>query len=432
LIVATGLLLAVGALAWWWRTRDAYGASRGLPPGSLGVSTTFRSLLDSAYYARSAARYGAVFKSAQFHRSVVCIADLPLALDVLEQHASSLGDPHQPFGRRSPRQSVSFLTDESHPRHRPLLNLPLLTGAIEMSRSAIAETIEIELANAVVGTAGSSIDPRPLMDRIASRTLYQAVFGLRAGDPRIDTLHAGLVAVGTHRPESRVDGVRPLIDAVQSSGRDLLSGATTVNRTSILGTLLLEDSRCLDDTTLLGNLALIVLVTRNNVRLTITWILKELLDHPAVMNEVRHGEAPGLAENVVRETWRRHVSEFMYRETLGDIPVGRYLVPRGWLIRVCVREAHDDASVFPDPHEFRPSRFSGGVVSPRHFRPGSDGTNSAIGAELAFMIATEFVRVVAKRWEGEITADGPAERSGWRHWKHWEPSPRLRVRLTPR
>jgi cytochrome P450 len=205
---------------------------------------------------------------------------------------------------------------------------------------------------------------------------------------------------------------------------------------SVLDAIATIEPRQLQDRTLIGNLVALLLATRNNMNGTLIWMLKELFDHPAAVDELRRAGVPSAqaaaAKQVVLETLRLHQSEFFYRETIEEIPVGPYVVPRRWLIRICVREAHDNPAVFPEPHEFRPARFAGRTWDRTKFCPFSDGANSAFGADLALMIAESFAITFAGRWDGRITCDGPPERPRNRHWSHWAPSQLLRIDLRPR
>ena len=101
------------------------------------------------------------------------------------------------------------------------------------------------------------------------------------------------------------------------------------------------------------------------------------------------------------------------------------------LLRVCVREAHDDPEVFREPHLFRPERFADRTYDKTEYCPFSDGAHSCFGAGLALMIAKVFLLELARGFDVRVVADGPVERAGNRHWGHWQPSRRLRVALSP-
>jgi cytochrome P450 len=139
-----------------------------------------------------------------------------------------------------------------------------------------------------------------------------------------------------------------------------------------------------------------------------------------------------LASNFVSETLRLHQSEYFYREVQREIQIGDFRIPAGWLLRVCVRECHDNPAVFAEPHTFRPERFADRHYEKTEYCPFSDGTHSCFGAGLALMIARALVTVLAFDFDGRVVADGPSERDGNRHWSHWRPSKKLRVALSRR
>ena len=64
-----------------------------------------------------------------------------------------------------------------------------------------------------------------------------------------------------------------------------------------------------------------------------------------------------LSIRCVRETLRLRQSEYIYRKVLDDIPVEDFVIPKGWLLRVCVRESHRDPLLFENPNGFNPDRF---------------------------------------------------------------------------
>ena len=319
----SGLLVAVSALAILtilatWRARDSYGASRKLPPGSLSFRVSLEALTDPAFYARATAHHGPVFKMSQFHRPVVCIADLPLGLGVLEGQRETLRPPAQPIWRQSPGQLIAFLDDERHVRHRPILRTVLTGDVMDRSRDSLAEVIAAELRYAAADSSGGDLDPRPLLERVTFASVCHVLFGWSAGDPRI--VAAQPLLTSPHFDDRILARAANL---VRSSG-------TTPDEHSVLAALLRDDPRHLDDDTLLGNLAIIARVTRSNVRGVLAWTLKELLDHPDVLHDLRTTAAntDELATHVIQETLRLHQSEFICREVTGDVQVGEYRVPQ--------------------------------------------------------------------------------------------------------
>ena len=79
-----------------------------------------------------------------------------------------------------------------------------------------------------------------------------------------------------------------------------------------------------------------------------------------------HGRSPGgprqgppvdPATAFVMETLRLEQSEFLYRRVVAPIDIDGRTIPAGWILRLCVNEAHRDPAVFPDPDRFDPRRF---------------------------------------------------------------------------
>jgi cytochrome P450 len=362
-----------------------------------------------------------VFKTLQFHRPLVCITDLRLGWQVLDWQRARLCDPRQPFGRETPSQALRFLANESDPRHRAILRDVLTPGVIHGNRHNVAQLIQQELER----VAAPGIDPRPALERLTITSMCHVMFG--TADVRLASM---LRAQKLPRIAEQDAALSPIVDAIKETSRPLPGGFSALD--AIAGI----DSRQLEDRTLIGNLVVLVLATRSNVNGTLSWMVKELLEHPSAIDELRRADSAqaqaAMARHVVLETLRLHQSEFFYRETIEEIPAGPYVVPRRWLIRVCVREAHDNSAVFPEPLEFRPARFDGRTWDRTEFCPFSDAANSAFGADLALMIAEAFAITLARHWEGRITSDGPPERPRNRHWSHWAPSQRLRIDLRPR
>ena len=79
------------------------------------------------------------------------------------------------------------------------------------------------------------------------------------------------------------------------------------------------------------------------------WVLYYLGRNPRWLEEAGQLETlpdltnhSTLAARVVLETLRLRQSEFIFRATLQDIEFRGFLIPRGWLVRICVWESHRD------------------------------------------------------------------------------------------
>jgi cytochrome P450 len=121
----------------------------------------------------------------------------------------------------------------------------------------------------------------------------------------------------------------------------------------------------------------------------------------------------------------------VYRRTLRECHLGAFRIPKGWLVRVCLREAHGRADVFPDPAAFDPGRFAARRYGKHEYAPFSDGPHACFGAALTVTVAKTFLHELAAGFDARLVSDGPVERDN-RHWEHWRPSASLRVVLTAR
>lgn len=443
-------MLPVGAtvctLMFFLRARPTFGVRHKLPPGSLSLSASLDAISQEDFYANAARQFGPIFKMAQFHRSVVCLVDLPMGLAVLRTQEQRLAPPSLPFGRLSPGNYIEFMHDEQHARYRGILRTALSGRVVSECRDGVAVVMREQLDKMRAQDTGTGVDPQNALARIAVVSMLRVMFGIPIDDARLAEMQQLFNALGSprafaeRRPEERVATFSRLTrcfhevgDAIRVQLRDGEQPAR-----SVLSEILRADPAHLDDEILLGNLVLMVHVTRSNVHGLLAWILKEYFDHPGFALLLREAARPGaagrsrveaLATNFVNETLRMHQSEYFYREVIEDLSIDGFRIPKGWLLRICVRECHDNFAVFPNPKTFSPERFDSREYEKSEYCPFSDGTHSCFGAGLAVMIARTLVVVLALDFDGRTVSDGPVERAGNRHWSHWRPSRSFRVAL---
>jgi cytochrome P450 len=134
------------------------------------------------------------------------------------------------------------------------------------------------------------------------------------------------------------------------------------------------------------------------------------------------------AKRFVLETMRMHLHSFNYRRVVEDTTIGPYRVPKGWLIRICLHEAHNSSDLFPAPDEFHPSRTGSGSFGTTEFSPFSEGPRSCPADGFTMAVAESFVLRLALGFDVRVVRDGPAWRPN-RHWAYWLPSADLRLEL---
>jgi cytochrome P450 len=136
-------------------------------------------------------------------------------------------------------------------------------------------------------------------------------------------------------------------------------------------------------------------------------------------------------DSVVKETLRLAQSEYLYRRLLEDVEFEGMTLPKGWLVRLCVRESHRSEAVFDQPKDFDPGRFLGRKRSVTEYAPFGYGAHGCNGIALNDIICRAFLQTLASGFDWAITQDGPLER-GLRHWSHWQPGSSLRIGIRVR
>jgi len=254
-------------------------------------------------------------------------------------------------------------------------------------------------------------------------------FGVVSDSPPLARLEAlyRVLAVPRNAP---AHAVRPALVEALAIARASATRADAPG--SFLGELARVRPDALDDPTVVANLVYMLHTTSKDVADLSAWILKMLSDHPAWVEQLREDRSPdgdeGLADRIVQETLRLAQSEYLYRKIPHDLPIDGFIVPKGWLLRLCIRESHRDPRVFDRPEEFDPDRFLHRTFTQSEYAPFGAFERSCPGIHLTVTVARLFVITLAREFDWTVTSDGPQEFRGW----HWAPSARFRIRVTPR
>lgn len=465
-----GLLLlyiaAIAAIVWWiprllpagaavalaglaaerWRARRDYGRARRLPPGRLDLVPR-GPWVDEAYYRRQAERYGPVFKMNQFFRPMVCVVGTQRGLALFREHSSRMHAPLVRFSTLIPRGFIRHMEREDHVEYRRILQSALGHTFDATLRRRIESRVHDgldELAQASHRAGGHGVHPRRCIEDLLLGLFVEVFTGLGEHSPdfeRLCTLY-GQIDIrksGCGSTDHEMVAAREIASIIERQGRRLFSvtGSEASDRpaaqppapSSLLAQILAAEPARVDDPTLLLNLVYMIQVGRLDVAGLLNWIVQMLVDHPTWVERVRKesGES-GLAARVVKETLRLEQSEFLFRRVTEDLEFEGFRIPKGWLVRVCIRDGHRDPTHFRDPDRFDPDRFldpqfSGDAYSPLGFLQ-----RGCLGGRLIDLIGTAFVTHLATTYDLEKIADGPREYGR----AHWEPSSRLRLRLHER
>jgi cytochrome P450 len=87
----------------------------------------------------------------------------------------------------------------------------------------------------------------------------------------------------------------------------------------------------------------------------------------------------------------------------GSLPFHHWLIPAGTPVSMSSVFMHDNPTIFPQPHEFRPERWLGdGVRLEKYLVPFSRGTRACIGINLAYAEMYLTLATVFRRFDLEL------------------------------
>jgi cytochrome P450 len=440
---ALAALVAAGLAAAWWRARPSYGRYRRLPPGSLGLGQSLDAIIDRRFYLDQAARFGPVFKMSQFGRPVVCIVGLARGRALLTTHAESLASASLPYNRLVPRGMLRYMHSEEHKAVAPLFREAFAGIALERCEPSIRTTYRRALERLATDSMSveAGVRARPYFEQAITEALGQLFFGLDPDDARLDDLRRLVPALALARaggPRWRRQVLAALASAtallrdIQRTGAD----RSTDEAPSALRALLRAAPDALDEPSIVGNFVLTFRLAISDLTGLHDWIFKQLSDHRDALDPVRRDTAresapraePDPAACIVMETLRLEQSEFLYRTVIRPIEFEGMVLPRRWLVRLCVQESHRDPGVFPDPDRFDPGRFARRAYSRTEYSPFGADAHGCMGSRLSLFLGRLFVQELAQGVTWRVVSDGPFDR-GTRHRQHWAPSPQFRVRM---
>jgi len=435
-----------------WRARPSYGRGRRLPPGSL-VPLPLFPVMDDRAYLKEAARHGGVFKTSQLGlggspnpcpvfswkqgvrahlglvHPMVCVVGLDRAIEALRRFDDVLTPPAVPFTRFIPGGFFRYMSGEPHRRYRQLFRIAFSGRVVKECEAEIVTEVRRALDHMAQEGSAAGARPDVFLGPMAATIFARVFFGIASDSPalaRLDALYR-VLAVPRNAPAR---AVRPALVEAMAIAR---ASATRPDAPgSFLGELVRARADALDDRTVMANLVYMVHTTSKDVADLVAWILKLLSDHPVWIDRLRGDRSPdsdgGLADRIVQETLRLAQSEYLYRKVPHDLEIGGFVVPKGWLLRLCIRESHRDPRVFDRPDAFDPDRFLRRTFTQAEYAPFGAFERSCLGIHLTVTVARLFVITLAREFDWTVVEDGPREFRGW----HWAPSARFRIRVTPR
>ena len=434
-LLLAGMAVAVICL-WaiiWWRSRETYGRAHQLPPGSLALFPV-QPWLDRRYYTSLGRRYGPIYKTSHFFTPMVCVMRLDSALRLLKEHDDvHLRSPKVAADRFLPCGFLRGMDPADHKRYRRVVQgimTPQVVSAWERSIPADVEDALEEL------TVGPHAYARPVWDRLLLRSFSRLFFGIGPDTDAFKTLQNGYAIIA--RVSSRRIAV-PWLPSERTAERTFAE-LTALLRTELPHDCLLAELRrqaeFSDSEQVLRMLLLMVQLSGQDMAGLVQWLVKTICDDPVVTEQLRDElgrelsptSPASLLHRFTLETLRRHQVEHLYRRALVDIEWEGYRIPKGWLLRICLADAHRAADVFEDPDSFRPDRFLGEGPLQSEFLPFGAFRRTCLGDGVTFAFTRQFLTVAVRDWEWQQIGLSHEDYHGW----HWTPGSDFRVSVRRR
>jgi cytochrome P450 len=425
--IAAGVVLAYLI----WRARPAYGVPSKLPPGSL-QPLPVGPWSDPEFYTHQAARYGNVFKTSQFGQPMVCVVGLERANRLLLEHDHELVAPPLPFSRFIEGGYLRYLPEETHASYRRFFRSIFYSEALTRAEPRVATAFRDGFRAMLAESAerGSVAVRSPLM-RMMFVAWAELFYGIGTEHPDFARLRElfHIIDIRKARWASR-RRIEPALAEIEDIIRRQATRLTSDGAcpSCFLALLARNHPDALNDRTILGNLIYIMQVTWGDVTGLLLWVFKMMTDHPEWRERLAAERSRDLATRIVQETLRLEQSESRYRRATADLELDGFRIPRNWLVRMCVRESHQDSATFPEPGRFDPDRFLGRPFTRSQYAPFGAFRLACIGEEVTKRVAAIFALELVSGFEWVVVDDGPAEISSW---AHNAPHRRFRVRLTP-
>lgn len=444
--ILLAVVAAVGGAMFWWRARPTFGHRRKLPPGSLALAPADM-FLDPAFFEKQNKMYGPIFKASHFLHPMVCIVSFDTGFEVLRQYEdTALRAPEAPFARYIKCSYLRSMSVEDHDKYRPILQAAVSSEVTDACAPEVSAALIRGLERMAKDSKQDDLG-RPL-ENYAEEALYEVLFrvffGIVPGSQEckefrelyrtLDRAHRRQ-ATRVWSPSDRIvdQALREIYTRLNQRIKSFAQTPSIVPE-SYLEAAWRHGGLPAVNETVQGNMIFLLQVSRVDLTGLFQWILKKLSDHPEWQMRLRgviqqHGKdsvpATDLAERIVSETFRLEQSEHIYRKVLQPIQIKNFHIPKGWLLRICVRESHHCSPVFEDPESFNPDRFLGRTYGPTEYAPFGLYRKRCIGVHTLKRIGGIFVKELVHGYEWRVTDGGIQDFRGW----HWTPGSTFAVSL---
>jgi len=189
-----------------------------------------------------------------------------------------------------------------------------------------------------------------------------------------------------------------------------------------------EEGNGLSDRQIRDEALTLLLTAFDTTSLALTWTWYLLAQNPQVEAEMLaelgdqlQGKPPAVADvpdlkytrMVFGEAMRLYPPIYLItRQTLEDLTIGSYRIPRGTIVLISPYLIHHDARFHPDPERFDPrawGRRTQSLDAKYTYFPFSRGPRACIGESYAWMEGVLVLATIAQQWRIEIAGNSPVE-----------------------
>ena len=409
------------------------------PPGSTGlpllgeVLELFRDPI--GFTGRRVARHGSfVFRTqvARWPAYALASADAQETVLRVQYRDFPWGDGYGLMGDEIFHNSLFLLDDEPHDRIRRLMNpafhsrehggyLDAMNAAIDrrlaewgnQGRRAMfteAHAIAFDMATSVLVGLTPSVDVRHMQDLFAR---------MMAGTT---------TAIHLHIPFTKYGRALAAKDELEALLRRFVAERRATPRLDILGRLVAardENGDIFTDAELVAQAKILIFASHSSTTATLTWLLLELLRHPAIYERARAEAGPGAADTpvtladlrdlpyldaLIKESLRLHPAvSFMMRGARQPFTVDGYAIPKGALILLIPAYTHRRLDYFTYPDTFDPDRFlpprEEHKLHPYAWIGFGDGPRICIGERIAFLEMKALLVKLLRGFDMSLVAD---------------------------
>ncbi|HYV49475.1 MAG TPA: cytochrome P450 [Myxococcaceae bacterium] len=330
--------------------------------------------------------------------------------------------------------ALTSMNGDTHKRNRRLMMPAFSKQAVAGYRDLTVEVAERVLSR---WRPGEPVDAHARMVELAMCVAMRTLYGLDVLT-HADELSAlatgwleGLLSIGALLFPYRVPGtpyarfmsvserlearIHRLIAERRASpgGQDVLSLLIAARD---------DEAGQLSEAELVGQTGVLFVASYETTANTLAWTLLLLAQHPRVLaeleEEVRSApleQAPSLPllDAVVKESQRLlpAVALLFFRRSQEPFSLGGLDLPAGTSVVVTPLVAHRDPELFPDPLDFRPERWRGGLdPGPYQYFPFGAGPRMCIGAPFATQAIRILLAMMLRRFRFELQPGARVDR----------------------